>query len=341
MKKFKLALAGALCCALALSTSLVVGCGEKDYTKISLNEVTHSIFYAPLYAAINLGYFEDEGLTVNLTNGGGSNISMSALVSGAADIILAGPETVVYTNQEGIADQPKVFGQLTQADGSFIVSKKGADFKITDLVGETIIGGRAGGMPAMTLQYAIEDAGLTIGTGKDQVNLKTDVDFNAIGSTFENSNAAFCTLFEPNASNLVAAHPEYHIVGAVADFAPKNIPYTCFIAKESYLRDHSDIAEKFLRAVRRAYDFMKDCYLNDHLEDAAKALKNSFDGMTIDDLKIAVAAYYRINAFSSDMVMSEESLKTLLKITQKAGMTNGNTNYNEIVNTEIASRLAA
>ncbi len=341
MKKFKLALACTLCLMLALSTSLIVGCGKKDFSTIELNEVTHSIFYAPLYAAINLGYFGDEGLTVNLTNGGGSDTSMKALVSGAADIILAGPETVVYTNQEGISDKTKVFGQLTQTDGSFIVSKKSGEFKISDLVGETIIGGRAGGMPAMTLQYAIETAGLEIGTGANQVNLNTKVAFNAIASEFVNSDANYCTLFEPNASNLIAEHPEYHIVGAVADLVTENIPYTCFIAKDSYLRDHDDVAEKFLRAVRRAYDFLKDCYENDHLEDAAKALIKSFDGMTLEDMEIAVEAYYRINAFSQDMVMSEESLEMLLTITENAGMTNGNRNYEEIVTTEIANRLAA
>ncbi len=340
MKKIKILVASLLCFCVAVCTTIIVGCGGKDYTKINFNEVTHSIFYAPFYAANNLGYFEDEGLQINLTNGGGSDVSMTALISGAADMILAGPETVVYTSQEGITDQPMVFGQLTQTDGSFIVSKKGSDFKISDLLGETIIGGRAGGMPAMTLQYAIERvAGYQIGVGSDKVNLRTDVAFNAIASEFENSNANYCTLFEPNASNLVAAHPEYHIVASVADLVNQKIPYTCFIAKQSYLKNHSDIAEKFLKAVRRGYDFLKDCYENNHLEDAAQALKDSFTGMSIDDLKIAVAAYYRIDAFSHDMVMSRQSLDTLLAITQNAGMLNGNTDYNKIVNTEIASRL--
>lgn len=342
MKKFKLALALILCCTLALSTSLFVGCGEKDYNKIALNEVTHSIFYAPLYAAINLGYFEDEGLEVTLTNGGGSNVSMTALISGSADIILAGPETVVYTNQEGITDQPQVFGQLTQTDGSFIVSKvSDSDFDITDLIGEEIIGGRAGGLPAMTLQYAIETAGLEIGTGENQVNLNTNVDFNSIASAFENSNANYCTLFEPNATNLVAAHPEYEIVAAVADLVDTTIPYTCFIAKQSYLNGHSDVAEKFLRAVKGGYNYLKACYEENRLEDAARALIASFDGMTLADLEIAVEAYYRIEAFSPSMIMSEASFDILLEITQNAGMLNGNTNYAEVVNTEIATRLAA
>ena len=344
MKKFKASIIAGLCLMLALSTSLIVGCGSRDYNKINLNEVTHSIFYAPFYAAINLGYFEDEGLEINLTNGGGSDVSMSALVSGSADIILAGPETVVYTSQEGISDQPKVFAQLTQTDGSFIVSKlNNADtFDIDDLVGETIIGGRAGGLPAMTLQYAIESAGLTIGIGADEVNLLTDVSFNAIASEFVNSDANYCTLFEPNASNLIAEHPEYQIVASVGSLVNNtNIPYTCFIAKDSYLNDHSDICEKFLRAVRKAYDYLKDCYENDNLDLAAQALLPSFDGMTLQDMAIAVEAYYSINAFASSPVMTEQAFQMLLAITENAGMLNGNTVYENVVNTEIAAKIAA
>ena len=341
MKKFKFALAACLCCALAISSVAIVGCGnKKDYNKIALNEVTHSIFYAPFYAAINLGYMKDEGLEVTLKNGGGSNVSMSALISGTADMILAGPETVVYTSQEGISDKPKVFGQLTQTDGSFIVSKKGPDFELGDLVGETIIGGRAGGLPAMTLQYAIQSAGYEIGTGSSQVNLRTDVSFDAIASTFENSDANYCTLFEPNATNLVTAHPEYHIVGAVADLVNVTIPYTCFIAKESYLKNHSDVAEKFLRAVKRAHDYMKDCVNKGNLTDPAKALLPSFDGMSISELEVAVEAYYRIQAFSPDMLLTQKEFETLIKITQNAGMGGGNTNYESIVYNDIINKLS-
>ena len=344
MKKIKIAIITSLCFMLALSTTLIVGCGGRDYNKINLNEVTHSIFYAPFYAAINLGYFEEEGLEISLTNGGGSNYSMAALVSGSADIILAGPETVVYTSQEGITDAPKVFGQLTQTDGSFIVSKVKSDkpFEITDLVGETIIGGRAGGLPAMTLQYAIESSQLEIGNGAQQVNLRTDVAFDAIASEFVNSDAKYCTLFEPNASTLLAEHPEYEIVASVGSLLNNtNIPYTCFIAKDSYLNDHADICEKFLRAVRKAYDFMKNCYETNNLRPAAEALLPSFEGMTLADMEIAVEAYYRINAFASSPVMSKSAFQMLLDITENAGMLNGNTNYDSVVNTEIAEKIAA
>ncbi len=344
MKKFKIVIVSAFALVIALSTSFFFGCGQRDYSKINFNEVTHSIFYAPFYAAINLGYFEEEGLEINLTNGGGSNVSMAALVSGSADMILAGPETVVYTSQEGVTDQPKVFGQLTQTDGSFIVAKNKSDkpFEITDLIGKTIIGGRAGGLPAMTLQYAVESYGLEIGTGENQVNINDNVAFNNIASEFVNSDAEYCTLFEPNASNLIAEHPEYEIVASVGSLVNNtNIPYTCFIAKDSYLNEHADICEKFLKAVRKAYDFLKNCYETDNLESAAEALLPSFEGMTLKDMEIAVKAYYSINAFSSNPVMSKSAFEMLLEITENAGMLNGNTNYESVVNTEIAKKITA
>ncbi len=334
-----------LCCCGALmlsSAGVFAGCGERDYNTINITEVTHSIFYAPFYAADNLGYFEDEGLTIKLTNGGGSDVCMTSLISGGSDIILAGPETVVYAQDRGYKDQPQVFGQLTQTDGSFIVTRDpnitAENFDITDLVNETIIGGRAGGLPAMTLEYIIEKD-YEIGTENGQINLRTDVAFNNISSAFyEDESVKFCTLFEPTATNFVAEHPEFKIVGSVADLLEENevIPYTCFIAKNSYLKDHKDVAEKFLRAVVKAYNFLKDCYQTNNLDPVVAALKPSFNSMSDNDLKVSVKQYYTIDAWTSNPEMTQSSLNKLIAICSGAGMSNGETDYNKIVNTEIA-----
>ena len=192
-----------VCLLIILASTLIfAGCGNNE-NRIRLNEVTHSIFYAPLYAAYNLGYFEDEGLEVTIESATGSDASMTALLSGSADIVLVGPETVVYS--QGTQDSPVIFGQLTQKDGSFFVSKDNIEeFTLDMLRGTTIIGGRQGGMPAMTLEYIIRKAGMTIGTdtASGQVNLRTDVSFPMIGSEFVTSGCEFCTLFEPTATNL-------------------------------------------------------------------------------------------------------------------------------------------
>lgn len=313
----------------------VTACGKKDYNKIELNEVTHSIFYAPLYVAMNQGFFEDEGLTVTLTNGGGSDTSMSALLTGSADIILAGPETVVYTQQEGVADKPVVFGQLTTCDGSFIVSKEDdQNFTLADLVGETIIGGRQGGLPAMTLQYIIENSGYTIGTGADEINLRTDVAFNLTASVWEgDSTVKYCTLFEPTATNIEKEGKGF-VVASLGEISG-SIPYTCFAAKESYLEDHSDVAEKFLRAVAKGYDYI----ISNDSETVAKALLPSFEGNTIAELQVAVEQYTLISAWSSDMILTEASFNNLMNVMLNAGVITETSNWEDIVDNTLATKV--
>lgn len=313
----------------------VTACGEKDYNKINLNEVTHSIFYAPLYVAMNQGYFEDEGLSVSLTNGGGSDTSMSALLTGSADIILAGPETVVYTQQEGVADKPLVFGQLTTCDGSFIVSKENdQDFNLSNLVGETIIGGRQGGLPAMTLQYIIENNGYTIGTGENEINLRTDVAFNLTASVWEgDSSVKYCTLFEPTATNIEKEGKGY-VVASLGEISG-SIPYTCFATKESYLEEHSDVAEKFLKAVSRGYDFI----VSNDSEIVAEALLPSFEGNTVEELQVAVEQYISISAWSSDMILTEESFNNLMNVMLNAGVITETSNWEDVVNNSLATKI--
>lgn len=351
MKTIHKILIWCLCGVLVIGGGLAIGLtrGGRDWTVINITEVTHSIFYAPFYAAENLGYFKDEGLTIKLTNGGGSDVCMTSLISGGSDIILAGPETVVYASQEGFSDQPQVFGQLTQTDGSFIVTRDMSitpeTFTLDDLQGETIIGGRAGGLPAMTLEYVIKKK-FQIGdttSDKTKVNLRTDVAFNNISSAFfEDESAKFCTLFEPTATNFVNEYPgRFKIVGSVADLLEKNetIPYTCFIAKSSYLKEHGDIAEKFLRAVKKAYAYLKSSVTDNRLEDGATALKNSFTSMTTEDLKVSVKQYFTIKAWTENPAMTRDSFNKLIEICTSAGKTNGNTDYDKLINNSIANKI--
>ncbi|MBP3345273.1 MAG: ABC transporter substrate-binding protein [Clostridia bacterium] len=317
---------------LTLASSLMfIGCGKDDNT-IRLNEVTHSIFYAPLYVAMNMGFFEDEGLKVTLESATGSDASMTALVSGSADIVLIGPEQAVYT--ENVKDRPVIFGQLTQTDGSFFVGDKDSStFTLEDLKGKTIIGGRQGGLPAMTLEYIIKEAGLTIGTGANEVNLRTDVAFPMIASEFITSGAEYCTLFEPNATNLEKAGNGY-VLESVATYSGQ-LPYTCFTAKTSYLEKHSDKAEKFLKAVKRGY-----AYLNEESRTAAaEALAPSFAGMTIEELEIAVEEYLSINAWSSDMILSEASFNRLIDVLNGASSTTYSPDYEVLVDNSFAQKL--
>lgn len=322
-----------------VSSLLFVGCGENNDNKIRLNEVTHSIFYAPLYVAYNLGYFEDEGLDVEIESSSGSDASMTALISGSADIVLVGPEQVVYA--DGKNNQPVIFGQLTQKDGSFFVSRDDVkDFTLQSLKGTTVIAGRAGGMPAMTLEYIIRNAGLTIGTNvaSGEVNLRTDVSFAMIGSEFISSQCEYCTLFEPTATNLQKEGNGY-VLNPVGDFSGY-LPYTVFAATESYLENHGDNAEKFLKAVYNGYQYIA----TQSATDAAKALQPSFSGMTIEELEIAVNQYLAIDAWSDDFILTEEAFDTMLDIInttqgEDLGVTYS-PKYTTIVDNSIAEGMA-
>lgn len=323
-------------CAIVLiigSAFLFVGC-NKDENKIRLNEVTHSIFYAPLYVAYNLGYFEEEGLKVTIESATGSDASMTALISGSADIALIGPEQVVYS--ANVKDRPVVFGQLTQRDGSFIVGKTDSDnFTLNDLKGKTIIGGRAGGLPAMTLEYIIRQAGLTIGTNaaNNEVNLRTDVSFPMIASEFITSGSEYCTLFEPNATTLEKAGNGY-VLKAVGDLSGA-LPYTCFTAKTSYLEKNGEQAEKFLKAVYKGYQYIA----TKPYSDSANALAPSFSGMTNQELEIAVEQYLQIQAWNANMSMDETVFNRLLDVINTTSGTNYAPNFEDLVDNTIANKI--
>lgn len=298
----------------AIAVTIVI-IPKKPDNKIRVTEVTRSIFYAPLYAALNLGYFEDEGLDVEITTAGGSNYSMNAILSGEADIGLMGPETVVYVADGESTDQPKIFGQLTKRDGSFLISKTNiTNFQWTDTIGKTIIGGRRGGMPAMTLRYIIEVIhGLEIGEGPDKVNLRDDVAFDLVGSTYESTDAEFCTMFEPLASKMQNEN-KGHIVASVG-LESGEIPYTAFIAKTSYMEKNPDKIKAFLRAVIRGYRFLTTATLDQFVD----ALAPSFTSATRQEIIDSIARYVESDCWMSTPVMKESSYNRLLEVIMHAG----------------------
>ncbi len=318
-------------------TFTLYGCGEgnNDTLKtIKVNEVTHSIFYAPLYVAINNGYFEQEGLKVELTNGGGADKSMTALLSGDADIGLMGPEAAIYVTEGGAQDRPVVFGQLTKRDGSFIVSKTPYEnFTLADLVGKEIIGGRKGGVPAMTLEYAIKQAGLTIGTGQNQVNLRTDVAFDLTASVFDSTDADFCTLFEPTASEL-CEEKGYHIVASVGELSGE-VPYTAFMAKKGYIEENAKDVERFLRAVYRGYRFL----LKASIDDIAKSLKPSFQGFSDENIVTAIQSYVKCDAWVDNPAMTQSAFDRLQDIIISAGELDKKVNFTDVVDNTIANKV--
>ena len=313
------------------------GCGnnnKNELTKIRLNEVTHSIFYAPLYVAINNGYFKDDGIEIELTNGGGADKVMTALLSNDADIGLMGPEATIYVTEGGAKDKPVVFGQLTKRDGSFIVAKHSyTNFTLNDLKGKETIGGRKGGVPAMTLEYAIKQAGLNIGTGANEVNLRTDVAFNLTASVFDSTNADFCTLFEPTASEL-CANKGYSLVASVGTLSGE-VPYTAFTAKKGFLEENEKLAERFLRAVYRGYRFL----LKATVDEIKTSLKPSFSGISDESIVKSIQSYIDVDAWVDNPAMTKQAFDRLQDIIISAGELDKKVEFDSVVDTKIANKV--
>lgn len=322
MKKFITVLLSVVIATLSFA---FVGCTNGNgKNKVRLCEVTHSIFYAPLYVAINNGYFDEVGIEIELTNGGGADKVMSAISSRSADIGLMGPEATIYCQAQGQRDYPIIFGQLTKRDGSFLVSKTpNPDFKWTDLRGKHVLAGRIGGVPAMTMQYVVNNAGLN---EKTDLRFNTDVAFNMMAPVFESdSTVDYTTLFEPTASEMVLAGKGYIVASVGKDSG--EIPYTSFSASKSYIDKNTELIKNFLRAVKKGYDYIAE---NDE-EVVATALEPSFTGTSLTSIATAIKSYRDIDAWKDDLYFSEQAYEKLQDVMENAGFLQSRVTYSNAV----------
>lgn len=325
MKKSLIAVFAAALAALAIPFSLA-GCGGSGEV-LKINEVTHSVFYAPMYLADALGYYEEEGFEVEFTNGGGADNTMAAVLSGSADVGFCGPEAALYIAIGGSSDSPKVFGQLTKRDGSFLVARTPEpDFKWSDLEGKEILAGRKGGVPAMTFEYVIEELGVN-------ASLNYDVDFNYMTAAFESGIADYCTMFEPTASDYEAEGKGY-IVASVGEQSGE-IPYTCFAAKESYINENPEKIEGLLRAVTKATKFVME---NDAAT-VAEYLAPYFDGTSEESLANSVQAYKDIDAWVANMAMEEAAFARLQDVIENSGELERRVDFDELILTDVAQKV--
>ena len=318
MKKIIAILGAATFALLPLSA-----CGRDNLTKLKINEVTHSVFYAPLYLADSLGYFEEEGLKIELTNGGGADAVMASVLSGDSDIGFCGPEAAIYVAIGGTNDQPTVFAQLTKRDGSFLVGRKEEpNFKWTDLKGKEILAGRRGGVPAMTFEYVLRENGFT----DSDININYDVAFNMMTAAFAEGTAEYCTMFEPTASEFQASGKGY-IVASVGE-AGGVIPSTGFIAKQSWLKKHEDRARGFVRALLKAVDYAQ----KNSAADIASHIMGHFPSSTVESMTVSIANYQKIDSWFTDLKMPEESFTRLQDIIQSAGELSTRVEFSKVVN---------
>ena len=304
---------------------------NNNLLKLQVSEVTRSVFYAPQYVAIANGYFADEGIEIDLTTGQGADNVMTAVLSNQVDIGFAGPEASIYVYNEGKEDHTQVFAQLTKTDGSFLVSSEDIkDFKWEDVKGKTVIPGRKGGVPYMTLLYVLRKNG--IDPGKDLV-LDDSIDFDLMASAFSTGEADFVTLFEPTATQIELAG-KGHIVAAVGSEAGE-IPYTAYFAKKSYIENNKDIIQKFTNAIYKGQK-----YVETHTsKEIAEAIKSFFPDTDVNLLAEAVDSYREINAWNKTPYMTEESFNLLQQVIQDAGELEKKASYKDVVNNSFAEKV--
>lgn len=328
MKKFAciaLTMLVSLCCA-----AVCFGCTTDDNT-IHLTEVTHSLFYTPQYLAMALGYFEDEGLTVDITNGSGADNVMTALLTGEADIGLMGCEANIYVYLQGKKDYPRVIGQLTKRDGSFLVARTpDENFDYKDLDGKTVLMGRTGGMPAMILQYVLNNKGYYDGKN---ITMDYSIQFGALGPAFTGGTGDFVPLFEPAASQMVTEDKGY-IVSAIG-IDSGEIPYTCYTATTDFLSKHGDKATKFLRAVWKGTDYA----LTHSAEDIAKLVAPYFDGTSNDLLVKAITNYKTYDVWTTTPVTDKAAFERIQDIMENAKQLSSRVKYDTIVDNTYANKI--
>ena len=308
------------------------GVEASDLTTIQVNEVTRSVFYAPQYLAIANGFFEEEGLEIELTTGQGADKVMTAVLAGQSDIGFCGPEAAIYVYNEGKEDYIEVFAQMTQKDGSFLVSKEPTDnFQWTDLVGKTIIPGRKGGVPYMTFEYVLKQNGINPQT---DLVLDDSIKFDLMAGAFAGGNAEYVTLFEPTASMTQDAGKGY-IVASVGE-ASGEVPYTAYCAKKSYIAENSTIIEGFTRAIYKGEQWVKE----HTAREVAEKIQEFFPDTTIESLETSVQKYKDIDAWKDNPVLEEAAFDKLQEIMTEAGELEEKAPYNKVVNNTFAEKVS-
>ena len=307
---------------------------EEKLTKVTLNEVAHSIFYAPQYVAIEEGYFEEEGLDLTLVIGFGADKTMTAVISGEADIGFMGAEASIYAYQEGATDPVMNFAQLTQRAGNFLVAREEMpDFTWDDLKGKKVLGGRKGGMPEMVFEYILRNNGLDPET---DLTIDQSIDFGSTAAAFTGDTSAdFTVEFEPSATLLEQEGAGYVVASLGTDSG--YVPYTSYSAKASFLEDHPETIQKFTNALQKGMD-----YVSTHSpEEIATVIAPQFPETDLATVTAIVTRYHQQDTWKDNLIFNEESFQLLQDILQDAGELSRRTEYTDLVTTSFAQKAAS
>lgn len=318
-----------------LSLTALAGCSSKEENgnnKVVLNEVAHSIFYAPMYVAIEEGYFAEEGIDIELVTGFGADKTMTAVLSGEADIGFMGSEASIYTYNEGANDHAVNFAQLTQRAGNFLVSREElSDFSWEDLKGTYVLGGRKGGMPQMVFEYILKQNGIN---PEADLEINQSIDFGSTAAAFSEGQGDFTVEFEPHATSLEAANKGYVVASLGEDSG--YVPYTAFCAKKSYIEKNPDLIQGFTNALQKGMD-----YVQTHTpEEIAAIIEPQFPETDLETITAIVTRYYEQDTWKSDLIFEKESFDLLQDILDSAGELEKRAPYEDLVTTEFAMKAA-
>ena len=303
---------------------------DNSVKKITLCEVTHSIFYAPQYVAIENGYFADEGLELTVTNGFGADKVMTALISGDADIGFMGSESSIYVYAEGSDDYAVNFAGLTQRAGNFLVGREANDnFDWAELKGKTVIGGRAGGMPQMLFEYILKKNNIEPET---DLEILQNVDFGSTSAAFTSGIGDYTVEFEPSAT-LLEQQGEGHVIASLG-VESGYVPYTAYSAKKSYLDKHPEIIQSFTNALQKGMDFVQ---LHTP-EEIASVIAPQFPETDLKTITAIVNRYYTQDTWKADLIFEKESFELLQDILESAGELDSRAPYEKLVTTEFAKK---
>lgn len=305
---------------------------EPELTKITLNEVAHSIFYAPMYVAIEEDYFTDEGIELDLVCGFGADKTMTAVISGEADIGFMGSEASIYTYNEGATDYVVNFAQLTQRAGNFLVAREEMpDFTWNDIKGSLVLGGRKGGMPEMVFEYILKENGIDPET---DLEINQNIDFGSTAAAFSEGQGDFTVEFEPGATSLESEGKGYVVASLGEDSG--YVPYTAFSAKKSYIDENPDIIQGFTNALQKGMD-----YVQTHTpEEIAKIIEPQFPETDLDTITTIVTRYYDQDTWKSNLIFEQSSFDLLQDILESAGELEQRAPYEDLVTTTFAAKAA-
>lgn len=314
------------------STNVNTPKAKSTVTPVTLNEVAHSIFYAPMYVAIEEGFFEEEGIDLTLVTGFGADKTMTAVISGSADIGFMGPEASIYTYNEGANDYVINFAQLTQRAGNFLVAREEMpDFQWEDLKNKKVLGGRKGGMPEMVFEYILKQNGLD--PAKD-LTIDQSIDFGSTSAAFAEGNGDFTVEFEPGATNLEKEGKGYVVASLGTDSG--YVPYTAFSAKKSYIDKNPDIIQGFTTALQKGMDYVQ----NHTPQEIAKVIEPQFKETDLNTIETIVNRYYEQDTWKDNLIFEKKSFELLQDILESAGELTHRAPYEDLVTTAFAEESA-